>query len=456
MGVIADTRLNLLKGLVKTLPQASLRSLELALGVTKDEALGEVRDLISIELEFRYAKEAVFLPYMPLFETRPDGLNAVEFPMWLLDNLWRALEVHETELYTQARYAMRGLRAEDPTPVVFFRLVTAAAEILRKYPDDVLPKTPGKGDAEEVSEFAHYLDLHRIIRTTLAKLPDYMGRIDAEKAATLRLMFKDACAISDEGGARLMEVIFANLDEGAQIIKFLATVSDRPNDRFLAESELADFGERILEHIEDGLVDLKAFMDNKSHSAGTLAAAGDRIAQCLAQLASFAHYIELSRDGPWGKRSAEAHKKIAVMVEGQLKGAEKLFAEALPIRSERIYGKTKREVPDFNRYPDVAVIERVHDVAVFIREVRNTANAGGFAALHTKTVQSLEASMDIYFGTLLDIANGEEPFDSEQLMTFFELVTDLMEALLGEEKAVVARRRIASSDIHRERSKSVA
>jgi hypothetical protein len=32
------------------------------------------------------------------------------------------------------------------------------------------------------------------------------------------------------------------------------------------------------------------------------------------------------------------------------------------------------------------------------------------------------------------------------------LVTDLMEALLGEEKAIVARRRVASSDLMRPRN----
>ncbi len=444
MSVIADKRLVLLKGLIKTLPQASLRSLELALGLTKEEALIEVRELISVELEFRYAKAAVFAPYLPLFETRQDGLNAVEFPKWLLDNLWRALESHEPELYQQSRFALRGLRADDPTPVVFFRLVTSAAAICRDHPGDVLPKTQSRGDAEEVAEFANYLDLHRIVRNVLAKLPDFLGRIDAEKAAALRLMFKDACAISDEGGMRFMEVIFSNLEDGAQIIKFIATVSDRPNDRFLAESELADFGERILERIEEGIVDLKAALGGKGDAQE---GAGLRVAQSVAQLQSFGHYIELSRDGPWSKRVAEASKQIAGLVESRLKGAERIFEDTLVMRSERVYGRVKKDVPKMDKYPTPEVVDRARNCAAFICEVRTTANAGGFATLHTKTVQALEAQLDAYFEALLDIANGEDPFDTEQVMSFFELVTDLMEALCGEEKAVVARRRVASSNV---------
>lgn len=450
MGLIPDKRLNLLTGLVKSLPQSSLRSLELALGLTKDDALVQVRDLVSVELEFRYTKEAVFAPYIPLFQTRADGLNAVEFPQWLLDNIWRALESHEPELYAQSRYALRGLRAEDPTPVVFFRLVTSAAAICREFPDEVMPRKPAKGDREEVTEFANFLDLHRILRTALAKLPEFMGRIDAEKAAALRLMFKDACEISEEGGNRFMETLFANLDDSAQIIKFVATVSDRPSDRFLAESELADFGERFLEAIEEGLNELKLFMNGQG-KAGHLEGAGGRIAASLQQLQSFAHYIELSRDGPWGKRVAEAHKQIAELVEAQLNGAERVIEDVLVMKSERVYGRVKKDVPRMDRFPKQDLIDRAHNTACFIREVRNTANAGGFASLHAKMLVALETIMDTYFEALLDIANGEDRFDADQVMSYFELVTDLMEALYGEEKAIVARRRVASSDLMRPR-----
>ncbi|ESQ73696.1 hypothetical protein ABAC402_18075, partial [Asticcacaulis sp. AC402] len=263
MGVIADKRLSLIRGLIKALPQHSLRSLELALGLTHDEPLVEVRNLISIELEFRYVKEAVFAPFLPLFRGRADGLEGVRFPAWVLDNIWSALEIREPELYVQSRYALRGLRTEDPTPVVFFRLVTAAAQICRDNPHDILPAKPDATDGKAVAEFASYLDLHRISRALMSKLPDLLGRIDADRATVLRLMFKDACAIDPGGGFRLLEILFANLDEGPQIIKFVATVSDRASERFLASSELAVFGERILSVIEARLADLKAYIGGR-------------------------------------------------------------------------------------------------------------------------------------------------------------------------------------------------
>ena len=96
------------------------------------------------------------------------------------------------------------------------------------------------------------------------------------------------------------------------------------------------------------------------------------------------------------------------------------------------------------------------NTASFVRDVRNTANAGGFASLHAKTHQALESQLDAYFEALLELANGEDPFEPEQVMVFFEMVTDLMEALCGEEKGVVGRRRIASSNVNNPPKQNVA
>ena len=449
MGVITDKRLNMLRGLVKALPQASLRSLELALGLTKDEALIQVRDLISVELEFRMVKEAVFSPFMTLFDERSDGIEGIHLPNWIVDQIWNALEKREPELYVQSRYALRGLRSEDPTPVIFFRLVTAAIQICRETPEYVLPARASQADHEALAEFTNYLDLHRIARHALAKMPEFMGRIDAERAAGMRLMFKDACAIDEEGGYRLMEILFSHLEEGPQIIKFVATVSDRANERFLASSELAVFGERILAAIEARLRDLKAYMGTRGKVCEDLGVAGTKVAQNLALIHSFENYIDLVRDGPWGKRVADGHKLIAELVESQLKGAERVLDDALPLKSERVYGRVRKETPYLDRFPKDEVVVRARQTLAFVRQVRNTAQAGGFAALHSKTAQALEGALDSYFEELLSIANGEEACDTEAVMRFFELVTDLMEALCGEEKAVVGRRRIASSDLNK-------
>jgi hypothetical protein len=445
--MVAEKRMMMLKGLVRSLPKASLRSLEMALGLTNDPKMVEVRDVILAETEFRHVREAVFAPFMPLFQARTDGLEGVRFPTWIINNLWSALEKQEPDLQGQARILLQSLRTDDPTPVVFFRLVTAAGQICRNDPNSILPRGADDDDREEVAEFGHYLDLHRLSRQVLARLSDFMGRIDADKAAALRVLYKDASDLDAESGTRFIEIIFANLDDGAQVIKIVATVSDRPKDRFLAESELASFGERILDRIEADLAGLKTFMGGKGKVCEDLDGAGDRVSNCLGQLQAFGQYIELARDGPWGKRVTEAQKAIAGLVEHQLKGAEKTLDAVLPTRTERIYGRMKKEVPDYAQVPDDEAMARARGALLFVQKVRHIAVAGGFASLHTKMTDACEKALDAYFADMLGIANGDEAFDREQLLDGFERVTDMMEALCGEGKAQVARRRVASSDL---------
>ncbi len=447
MSMIAEKRKNMLKGLLRTLPQTALRSLEMALGLTNDRKMVEVRELIIAETEFRHVREAVFAPYMPLFQPREDGLAGIKFAPWIVNALWTALEKSEPDLHAEAQFVLRSLRMEDPTPVVFFRLVTAAAHICHTAPESILRPDVGADERTAVAEFGHYLDLHRLARQVLARMGDFMGRIDADKAAALRVLFNDASDLDIQGGTRLLEIIFANLDDGSQIIKFVATVSDRPNDRFLAESELANFGTRILERIEADLADLKSFMGGKGKVCDDLNAAGDRVVRCLSQLQAFGQYIELAREGPWGKRTIEAQKVIAELVEHQLKTAEKTLEAVMPVRTERVYGRVKKEVPDYAAVPAEEKWTKARGVLLFTRKVRHIALAGGFASLHTKTTEACEIAMDSYFTDMLALANGDEPFDAEQLLGGFERITELMEALCGEEKAQVARRRVASSDL---------
>ncbi|MGN6424049.1 MAG: hypothetical protein ACTHLA_12130 [Asticcacaulis sp.] len=443
-------RMALLKGLIQTLPTGVLRSLETARGLSKDAGLASVRSLVAVELDSRQVCETVFLPFVRLFRSREDGLESVQFPRRWLTTIWKQLETREAALYRDAFTACRVHRAEDPTPVVFFRLVKAGAELCRDDPQAVAATDEPEALAQVV-ELGRYLDLHRIMRQTLSRLPDFLGRMDAEKAAALRVLFKDAAEFEDESGCRFLELVFANLDDGGQIVKLMATVADRPKDRFLAESELACFGERILAQIETRVAKLGRDMGGRAQEGADMALAGQQIAQALAQLQMFEHYIELARNGPWGQRVAAAHKEIAGLVEQVLNGAERRLAQALPTRTERIHGRMKREAPDLSAVTPER-LEQTRQILAFIGQARAIAASGGFASLHAKTVEALETQMDAWFGSLLADANSGDLSDVELASEAFERVTGLMQALCGGEKAKTARRRVAASELYRPRA----
>ncbi|MEI9904136.1 MAG: hypothetical protein WDN06_09235 [Asticcacaulis sp.] len=276
--------------------------------------------MISTELEFRYVKEAIFSPFMALFEPRGDGLAGVRFDAWILDNLWAALEISEPELHKSSRYALRGLRTEDPTPVVFFCLVTAGAKICREKPEKILPAGAGLRDAEAVAEFANYLDLHRILRAVLHRLPEFMGRIDAGKG---RFAAADVQGRLRHQQRRRLSLHRKPVRQsrrrraGGKVRRHGFRPAERPLPGAIGTGR---FRRAYPGHDRAQLKELKAVIGRRGGGCDDLGAVGDRITQSLGQLQSFEHYIDLQRDGPWGKRVAEAHRIVAEMVEGPAEG----------------------------------------------------------------------------------------------------------------------------------------
>ncbi len=444
--IVAKERLDMIRGLVKTLPGGALDSLNMALGLSRDEAMTEVRGLIMREIEYRGLRDIIFDPFLPLFETRSDGIAGRTFPSWVLRKLWDRLTDSEPALCEASGRAMHQ-RSGDAAPDVFYVLVEAAAQLCIDLPELIAGSEASADDIATVAEFGRYLALYRIVRNAVNRLYEFMGRLDADRAVSLRVMFKDASDKDPSSGYRFLETLFAHLDDGAQIIKFMVTVSDRASDRFLVQSELADFGERVIRHIETKLSALKQAMGNRHRDCEDLVSAADTLIACLGHVQTLETYVEMTRDGPWGKRVSEARGLISGLAEGQFKKVEKAVGAVLPLKSERVYGMVKREVADFDAAPAEAAIAKARDNLVFVRTVRTIASNAGFASAQARTAEIAEAQLDGYFAQLLSEANSTEPYDQIKMLAYMNMTTDLMEALCGEEKAATARRRIAASDV---------
>ena len=90
------------------------------------------------------------------------------------------------------------------------------------------------------------LDIALVTRRALAQMPDWLGRMTGEKAAKLRLAYRDAVAVSDDAGPRFFEMLASHLAEPWLILRIISGVMDRPNEKYVSGSELASFGERVL------------------------------------------------------------------------------------------------------------------------------------------------------------------------------------------------------------------
>ena len=440
MSSISDQRLKQLRGLMKSLPERLLSTLDGALQETTDKNLIEVRQITQAELEFRQVKRAIFAPYMPLCSQRRDEIEGKHFAPWILDNIWSALETQEPALFQQSRFSLRGLRPEDPTPVIFHRMITASAQLARDKPELILKGHASDADKAELAEFAHYLDLGRILRAAQLKIPEWLGRLDSDKAASLRVLYKDASDLAPESGVRFMEALFSYLEDGTMIIKLVATVCDRANDRFLSMSELNDFGERLLNFIESRIEALKLVLSGRAVLTEDSLKPAECMGLCLTVIQSIEHYIELAKDGPWGVRIGKAKTTISSMIEARLKSAEKTMTLALPTRTIR-----GREVACVDKQVSPENLAKAIECTEFVKETRQFATSGGFSSLHAKVLLGVERQINSYFEELIQIANMPEGEDEEKLCASFDTTTQLIESLLGSDAFALARRRVASA-----------
>ena len=446
MATISPQRLALLERFVSELPGGILDKLSEALMLVRDGPMLEVRNLIEAEAKRRIVIARVFHPYMKMFEPRQDGLDSYVFPRWLLKNLWRELGQRHSDLVRQAVKIMDSLDANDPVPVVFIRLAGEATALLHDQPDCVLPTNPQKGDREEAIEFSHYLDLYRTLDKLMNLLPECTGRLDPEKEAALRVLYKDASSLTDRGGPHLVEVILSQLDAGAHIVKFMAAISDRRDDRFLADSELCEMGNRLVEWCEDDLRLAQSFLKkaDTEHEAISI------IHAIMARLQVFDQSLELTREGPWGKRLAAVRKEIATHAESRLNGLEKMVELALPQRKHK--GRT---VPRFDKPATEETVNKAVLALKFVRSVNNLANQGGFGALYAKVVAQVESLVNGYVEDMVANINSDDRPSETTIETVYEHTCRILEAFFSDSEANLARRRVAAAFAARH-AKSVA
>lgn len=438
-GKLPEHKRALIRQLVRAMPVRALLSLERALGLTEDVLLGDVHDIVSMELEKHDIKAMIFRPYMPMFEGRDDGLSGVQFPVWVLDNLWKALEAHEAALFARLQTAMRGFSQSDPIPPVFTELVEVSAQMLRQRPELVLPEGYDADDQALMAEFAAYLDIYHTAREALRKMPEWLGRLTADKAVAIRILFKDAGRLVEDGGLRWLEVVFANLEDGADIMAFVGIASDRANDRFLSQSELAVFGERVLDAAEVAQRRLMPLI----RTTDRLAEAAEMALQALHLTQTTEASIELTRDGVWGQRVARIRQAVAAQVEAQIERLQPAIERALPMKAERHHGRVVGATPIVGVVPEAAMTE-VLALTGFCNHIRTGAAQGGYAVRLSQCVETGEAYLESWLEAALELYLQADTPQRALISGQLEALVCLTGALCGTQKAQLARRRVAS------------
>ncbi|HWE47432.1 MAG TPA: hypothetical protein VG407_15520 [Caulobacteraceae bacterium] len=430
-------QLGAVRTLIETAPDHALRSLQAALAGAAAGPMGDIRSMIEVEQSARGLRDAVLSPVMPLFGP-PGALGGPRFPKRVCTVLWSELKRSDHDLVEEARVGHDGRYSDDPIPPAFDQLCARAAGRLRATPAAFFRGDDGARLAEQLAAF---FDLAAIARVVLARLPEWFGKATDERIAQLKLLFKDAVEVTEDATPRLLELTLAHLPEPHKILRLVAALTDHANDRYLASSELATFGERLLADVEGRIAAVKSF--DAAGGAAAAQAAADNVNFVGAVLGEIEEDIGLSRDGPWGARVAAARKALAASVESRLRDVESQVAVALPLQTVRIAGRMTRPAPKLGADPAPLAVDRARALVVFLDKVRGAASAGGYGALRNAVADKIAERMNIYADEALHAVNAGEAPDTERALRFVEIAAEFLSHAEDPKAAQSIRRRAA-------------
>jgi hypothetical protein len=443
LGELSQARVGAVRRLIEQVPDAAIRTLETALahGAKGDSALTLIQTMVGAEVLDRRVRAMAFSPLLPLCAPPRDALQRLAFPRASLAMTWRALKAVAPDEVSQALRAFALMRGDDPLPEVFDALCRRAAAGVLADEEAFRPLIAllkGQG-TDTTKQFADSLGLVPLARRALARLPTWIRTLNNDHAAAIRLAFRDAAAIDEDAGPPFMEILFCHIEHPHEILRLISLVMDRPSDRYLAASELASFGERLLGDLERRIEEVRRF-DLSRGLEGGVAQAGS-VQAATAVIHEFEQWLALNKEGPWGKRLTAHKRALATVVEARMREIEAAVSAALPTQPAR--SKTSRGAPRLTADPDPAAVLKAQALMAFLCESRTSANYGGFGAVRTKVVETLDPKIDHYAEELLEQLHAGDGGAVDRIRAYLEIAAEFMGLVREPKAAEILRRRTA-------------
>lgn len=460
MVALSDHKIAIVRTLVEAAPDKVVGGLQRALAQSGgDTVLASVRSLVEAEARDRTFRNAVFQPVTPLFVGDGSDRHSLIFPARALALIWRGLKAAAPDEMAAAAKAAAAADAailaeqRPPDPYKSFdALVAAAVRAFRAgEPRDFLAAwelcdqaRPGGAEA-----LAACLDITHVVRRTLPRLAEWVAHPDEETGAAARLAYKDAVAIAEDAGPRFFEMLACQLAPTWMVLRIISAVMDKPTERYLSESELGGFPERVMGEIDESLTAISKLDLDGGPQAGR--AAGRLVELITHQITELEACIELSRDHGWGHRIVGQRKALANVVEGRLREAEKLGAAAMPMQSSG-FGRARKSAPKLDTAPDPRATVRIITLLTFAQDIRQSANYGGFSAMHAKVIEKLGGAIDHFVDdSLADVRNGDVA-DVSIAHAHLQVAAAMIGLLRDDRAAELIRRRAAAACVSTDKS----
>ena len=446
MAALSERKIDIVRTLVQSAPDKVVGGLQKALAsAAGDPQLARVLVLVEAEARDRLLRNLVLKPLVPLCHGDGRDPNRLSFPALALAHVWRGVKATASRVVNDVTENLEEILAGNHPTDSLNALAGAAAAGMRRggHPDFQL--------AAEICEqarpgsavvFTTCLELTPVMRGVIARATHWIGHMDNDTAAAARVAYNDATEIAAEAGKPFFEMLAAQLPQPWMVLRLISAVMDKPNERYMADSELAGFGERVIAEIDAGLAKLAAF----DPQAGAEAARemGKVVDLATRQMVEIEEYIDLNREHGWGKQVHMQRAALASAVERRLREADHAVTAVLPTHMGK-GNKSRRQTPNLAAPPEPLAASRALNLLVFVEAVRTSVNSGGFAAARVKTIEKLTAQIDQYLDDVLDDLRAGEVAQPANAKAMLGILADFTAPLRDQKSADIIRRRAAAA-----------
>ena len=426
-----------LTALLARCPEVALRAVSAAVAPMGGGRAAELRMFIGEETRDRLRRAKVLAPLIPMFRARADGVAAMTFPSHVLPRLWRAASEREPDL-------LPHLDRDEPSAIaVADRFCQAAARVVRDQPDLVwLPGGDESGRQAGLTDLAACLDLANLVRRGLPSLEVWLKRPDGDQIAELRLLLKDCAGVHFDGAQRVLEMLFAYLDDAVLILRIVIQTSlAAGREGFLSESELAGFVDRLIAGVDVRARKIEAFKPGADLDRVETVIAD--LNWCAGVLGELDVTLTLNPQSVWGKSVRDARVAIARRLSGLLRAADKAVDEALPLERVQIAGRMTRKAPRLSAPVEGPTADAALSLLKLVGSVRGPASTFGCEADRKTLVNALTDRLSDHADQTLRMINDGEAEDEAHALGLVELVAVCLDHIDAVEPARTVRRRAA-------------
>ncbi len=393
--------------------------------------------LVGDETRDRLRRAKVLAPLAPMFRQRADGIAAMTFPPHVLPRLWRAAAEREPDLLTH-------LDSDEPSAVeAADRFCQTAASVVRDQPDLVWPPSGDEVTRQKgLADLMACLDLAHLARRGLPSLEIWLKRPDGDQIAELRLLLKDCAGVHVDGAQRVLEMLFAHLEDAVLILRIVTQTSlAAGREGFLSESELAGFVDRLIAGVDVRARKIEAFKPGPD--LDHVGAIITDLNWCAGVLGELDVTLTLNPQSVWGRSVRDARVAIARRLSGLLRAADKAVEDALPLERVQIAGRMTRKAPRLSAPVEGPTVDAALSLLQLVGSVRGPASTFGCEADRKTLVDALTDRLSDYADQALRMINEGEAGDEAHALGLVELTALCLDHIDADDPARTVRRRAA-------------